>query len=150
MGNVLFRLLSETGVHHAQHSALGEFNKVLIENLAEVIEFFGVIIIAVSVLVGVYILVIKNKLNFNAIDKNPIMNHGLTIALEIILAAEILKTLIVREVEQVLELGALVFIRILITVLIHWELSNKEKNMEITEEEKERAKVMNKESGERI
>ena len=118
------------------HSVVGEFNFNLISHLAEIIEFFGVIIIAVSVLVGVYTLVIKNRLEFDELDKNPIMNQGLTIALEVILAAEILKTLVVRDLIQVMELGALVFIRILITVLIHWELSNKERHMEITEEEK--------------
>lgn len=112
---------------------VNEFNAVLIPFLSEVIEFIGVVIIAVAIGVGVYNLVIKNKFKFDSLEKNPVLNQGLSVALEIILAAEILKTLMVRTPSQILELGALIFIRLLMTVILHWELNEKEKTLRLEE-----------------
>ena len=89
-------------------------------------------------MIGLWLLVVKNKFRFNATEKNPILNQGLSVALEILLAAEILKTLVARTASQIVEVGALVLIRILMTILIHWELSEKEKTIKLEEFEEKR------------
>ena len=113
-------------------------NNVVIPVLADVIELVGVIIIGVSVFIGIWNLVVKNKFRFRATEKNPIINQGLAASLEILLAAEILKTLVARDLHAIGEVGALVIIRILITVVIHWELSEKEKTIKLERIEKDR------------
>lgn len=133
--NVAAHAASEVG---KDFSFMHEINATVIPVLSDIIELIGVIIIAVSVLIGLWLLVVKNKFRFNATEKNPILNQGLSVALEILLAAEILKTLVARTASQIVEVGALVLIRILMTILIHWELSEKEKTIKLEEFEEKR------------
>ncbi|MDO5690241.1 MAG: DUF1622 domain-containing protein [Tissierellia bacterium] len=99
------------------------------------IEAMGVIIIIVTVFKGLYQMIFVKKLNFEEIGSDTILNNGLSAALEIILAAEILKTLIARSSAAIIEVGALVIIRIFITIIVHWELIQKERHIEVRERE---------------
>lgn len=47
---------------------------------------------------------------------------SMAMALEFKLAAEILKTVLVRNLEEIFILGAIVLLRALITLIIHWEM----------------------------
>lgn len=61
---------------------------------------------------------------------NPLQNHfanGLATALEFKMAAEILKTVLVREMSELLVLGAVIGLRALLSLLIHFEMKHSEK-----------------------
>nr|WP_255702421.1 DUF1622 domain-containing protein [Peptoniphilus sp. KCTC 25270] len=64
-------------------------------------------------------------MDFNAAHYDFSINAGLNNALEILLAAEVLKTIAYRTTDQLLEVAALVIIRIFLTLLIHWEYRQK-------------------------
>ena len=48
--------------------------------------------------------------------------EAMAMALEFKLAAEILKTVLVRSLQEIAILGAIVLLRILITLIIYWEI----------------------------
>lgn len=61
---------------------------------------------------------------------NALQNHfanGLATALEFKMAAEILKTVLVREMSELLVLGAVIGLRALLSLLIHFEMKHSEK-----------------------
>jgi len=51
---------------------------------------------------------------------------GIALALEFKLGGEVLRTVIVRDKEELLVLGAIVIIRAALTFLIHWEIKTEE------------------------
>ena len=53
--------------------------------------------------------------------------NGLATGLEFKMAAEILKTVLVRELSELLILGAVILLRALLSLLIHFEMKKSEK-----------------------
>ena len=53
-------------------------------------------------------------------SKKPLL-RGLSIALTFKLAAEIVRTITVRSLSEILQIGALILVKAAITFLIHWE-----------------------------
>lgn len=97
----------------------------IVQSVATIIEFIGLIVIVIAVGRTVYNLIFLEKFNFELAEKDTILNSGLTTALEIFLAGEILMTLVADNLEKLMHVGMLVLIRIVIAVIIHWESSLK-------------------------
>lgn len=93
--------------------------------VAGIIELLGLFIIILSVLKSFGKLIFVEKFNFILAEKDLVLNSGLSTALEFFLAAEVLKTLIADSTDKLIQLGALVIIRIVITLIIHWEMKQK-------------------------
>ncbi len=55
---------------------------------------------------------------------------GIALALEFKLGGEVLRTVIVRDKEELFTLGAIVLIRAALTFLLHWEIGTEEKKIE--------------------
>lgn len=110
----------------------------LIDGVSTFIEFWGIILVFVTVIKEIYKTTVKYKLDMHRVAGDEGLNHGLASALEVLLAAEILKTLIARTPQKLMEVGALVIIRIFIAFILHWEL--KQKALEVAEEERLEAK----------
>ncbi len=110
----------------------------LIDGVSTFIEFWGIILVFVTVIKEIYKTIVKYKLDMHRVARDEGLNHGLASALEVLLAAEILKTLIARTPQKLMEVGALVIIRIFIAFILHWEL--KQKALEVAEEERLEAK----------
>lgn len=91
------------------------------------LELFGAFVILVGTLKAVYHLFIS-KFDFRNEDLIVEIASALSLALEFILAAEILKTLVVQDMQQLLLLGVLLILRIIITFVLHWELNHIEEN----------------------
>lgn len=105
--------------------------KSAIQILIHGLEVIGIIIIIIS---AVQTLCAYIKNGFNP-DKHMIkikFAQNIALALEYKLASEILKTVIVKEVEELYELGAIILIRVILTFVIHWEIASdtKQKNVE--------------------
>ena len=66
------------------------------------------------------------------------LGRSLSLALEFKMGAEIVNTVIVRELKELLILGLVIILRAILAVLIHWEIT--------TEEKEERAHALAKET----
>ena len=70
--------------------------------------------------------------------------EGLAMALEFKLGGEILRTVVVRDMAEIMQVGAIILLRAALTFLIHWEIKN-----EAAEIEKEHSKTKNAEKSEK-
>ena len=58
--------------------------------------------------------------------------QGIALSLEFKMGSEVLRTVVVREWEELLILGAVILLRGLLTFLIHWEIKNEKHDIEKT------------------
>ena len=56
--------------------------------------------------------------------------QGIAVSLEFKMGSEVLRTVVVREWEELGILGAVILLRGLLTLLIHWEIKHEEKALE--------------------
>lgn len=99
----------------------------VVEFVATIIEFMGLFVVIYAVGRSFWDLIFVEKFDFLLAQKDLILNGGLSTALEIFLAAEILKTLTADSFTKLIQVGGLVVIRIAIALLVHWEGEQKEK-----------------------
>lgn len=106
--------------------------KFLEELLIEVVnggillfEYTGVIIILIACLKGIVNYVRRSEGTRLELAK------GLATGLEFKIGSEILRTVIVREWQEIVIVASIIVLRALITFLIHWEIKNEEKNCEV-------------------
>lgn len=111
---------------------LHEVMQIVTEVAILIFEFIGIGVIICSGIKGFVYYVRKNP------NVKLTLAHGLEIGLEFKLGSEILKTVIVREWEEILTVGAIIALRAALTFLIHWEIKeeNKHKNEEAEKIEK--------------
>ena len=91
------------------------------------LELMGIIIIIIGAIKAFY------KFILNILTKNnyPIkveFAQSLTLALEFKLGAEILKTVIVRSLDEMYILAAIIILRAVLAFVIHWEMKADTKN----------------------
>ncbi len=87
-------------------------------------EVVGVIVIAVAGVLGVV----------NYIRHDPLtrlkLAKGMAMGLEFKLGGEILRTVVVRDLSEIMIVGAIILLRAALTFLIHWEIKNEEEETE--------------------
>lgn len=93
-----------------------------------IIEMWGLLIIAIAIIKEVYTMLFKFKFDFTKVNDDNNLNAGLASALEVLLAAEILKTLVVTDYRNLVIIAALIVLRIAITLLLVWETEHKSKH----------------------
>ena len=109
----------------------------VVVNIAILIfEFIGIGVIICSGIKGFLYYVRKNP------NVKLTLAHGLEIGLEFKLGSEILKTVIVREWEEILTVGAIIALRAALTFLIHWEIKEENKHKSEQEEKLQRSHLM--------
>ena len=88
-------------------------------------EVVGVVVIAVSGICGVV----------NYIRRDPLtrlkLAKGMAMGLEFKLGGEILRTVVVRDLSEIMIVGAIILLRAALTFLIHWEIKNEEEDNEV-------------------
>lgn len=99
--------------------------EVLVETILPpiiaLIEMMGIFVVSWSALhaFGEYLM---NTFAHKSHDLQFHLANGLATGLEFKMAAEILKTVVVREMSELLILGAVIILRALLSFLIHFEL----------------------------
>ena len=90
------------------------------------LELIGITIIAIgSVKAIVQILSrMKKKQHVNVMVD---LGRALALALEFKMGAEIVNTVIVRDLKELLVLGVVIALRAILALLIHWEIKNEKK-----------------------
>ena len=100
---------------------------------ASILELIGILIIiigTVRALVRLVDSIVKKKGFHVAMD----LGKALSLALEFKMGAEIIKTVIIHNMEELAILGIVIIIRALLAFIIHWEIHLEEKTT--TKEEK--------------
>ena len=112
---------------------------VLARITVHTLEIIGISIIiygSLKILLG-YFKSIKNK-NYEPQNAVIALGRCLGLALEFKVGAEIVNTVIIRELKELLILGIVIALRAILAVIIHWEIT--------TEEKEERANIIAKET----
>ena len=89
-------------------------------------------------LIGIFIIIIGSfraliKLIKSLVKKQPLhividLGKALSLALEFKMGAEIIKTVIIHNLEELAILGVVIIIRALLSFIIHWEIRSEEGN----------------------
>lgn len=99
----------------------------VIPNLAAIIEIIGVLVIIYGVIRSIYFFLLSRG-NLMASDPKLDLAKALAYSLEFKLAAEILKSVIIQTLDEFIILAAIVVLRVILTIVIHWEIESSEKS----------------------
>ncbi len=103
-----------------------EFIHPMAEISAGVLEMIGIIIIIIGsfrALIRLVQCLVKKRPFHVVID----LGKALSLALEFKMGAEIIKTVIIHNLEELAILGVVIIIRALLAFIIHWEIRLEEK-----------------------
>lgn len=95
----------------------------VIPYLAGLIEIIGVLIISLGCLEA-FLGLLRSGFDFGDEDLKIGLARALALSLEFKLAAEILKTVVVRSLDEFITLAAIVILRVVITFVLHWEIKS--------------------------
>ena len=100
----------------------------------EMVHVVGEITVDTLELIGIFIIVVGSfralaQLLIRLRTKQPInvmieLGRALALGLEFKMGAEIVNTVIVREIRELLILGLVILLRAVLAILIHWEIKN--------------------------
>ena len=96
----------------------------IVEICTILMELFG---IAVLVYTAIKCFIQWVKRNNRHLRLN--LAEGIALSLEFKMGSEVLRTVVVRDWEELGILGAVILLRGLLTFLIHWEIKNEEKTL---------------------
>ena len=103
---------------------------------AGILELIGIVIIIVGSFRAL-ILLIKRMIEKKPFHVATDLGKALSLALEFKMGAEIIKTVIIHNLEELAILGIVIIIRALLAFLVHWEMHLDEKAEKKAIEEKE-------------
>ncbi|MDO5707958.1 MAG: DUF1622 domain-containing protein [Andreesenia angusta] len=109
------------------------FLEAIIPYITAILETIGVFIIVLSSIRAI-IYFVKNKFDFTGEGVKISLAKGLALSLEFKLAAEILKTVIIRTLNEFVVLAAVVILRVILTLVIHWEIKSSKEFDELNSE----------------
>ena len=106
----------------------------LLEHIEAVVQLIGQYGVLLMECVGVVILMVTTaKSIWECLHKDPhvrlTLAQGIALALEFKLGGEVLRTVVVRETNELVILGAIILLRGALTFLIHWEIKNEEEHL---------------------
>lgn len=107
---------------------------ILAEFASSTLEFVGVLIIifgSCRALIKLFRCLIKKYPFHVVID----LGKALSLALEFKMGAEIIKTVIIHNLEELAILGVVIIIRALLAFIIHWEIKTEQKEESFNENE---------------
>ena len=105
---------------------LHEFIEIILPHLISFLEIIGIFVVLWSGLHGFWDYFQTTFLK-KQLDVQTNLARGLALGLEFKMAAEILRTVLVQSLEELYMLGAVILIRALLSLLIHWEIKPHEK-----------------------
>ena len=98
--------------------------ELALEYLIPICELMGIFIVAVSI-VTAFATYIHNLFTGDEHDIKFKLASGLALSLEFKMAAEILKTVLIHSLTELTVLGAVIGLRALLSILIHFEIKDK-------------------------
>lgn len=95
--------------------------ELILPTIISVLELMGIFVVSFSALKAFW-QYLQTVFLHRRFDFKVELANGMAIALEFKMGAEILKTVLVRELSELLVLGAVIVLRALLSLLIHFEL----------------------------
>ena len=106
------------------YEALESHFNLFVQYCILIVEVIGVWVLIITVIQAAWQLVHKNpQVRLN-------LAQGIALSLEFKLGSEVLRTVITREKEELIILGAIIILRGLLTFIIHWEIKTEEHRSE--------------------
>lgn len=118
---------TESGPLQKAYAAISEVFDVIVEYLILIVEFIGIAILIYSVFSAVVRLFKREP------HVRLHLAEGIALALEFKMGGELLRTVIVREWNELLILGAIILLRAALTFLIQWEIKIERKEGSISD-----------------
>lgn len=109
-----------------------QFVECVLEFIIPLCELMGIAVVCVST-VAAFGRYVQGLVTHKKLDVKFQLASGLALSLEFKMAAEILKTVLVRDLSELAVLGTVIVLRALLSVLIHFEMK-KDKDHKKTEE----------------
>ena len=105
-------------------------NELLHNWLTVMVNFFVIMLEFMGLVVIVYTAV-KSFIGWTKKDPATRLRlaEGLAMALSFKLGGEILRTVVVRDMSEIMQVGAIIILRAALTFLIHWEIKNEEQEI---------------------
>ena len=100
---------------------------LVVNYLILIVEFIGIVILIYAVVSAVIGLIRRQP------HTRLKLAEGIALALEFKMGGELLRTVIVREWNELLILGAIILLRAALTFLIQWEIKIERKNGSLTD-----------------
>lgn len=99
-----------------------------IQNVFQVVVQYGILVLEATGVVVLLVTTFKCIIGCFRRDANVrlALAQGIALALEFKLGGEVLRTVIVREWNELAIIGAVILLRGALTFLIHWEIKNEE------------------------
>ena len=111
----------------AVYQKISEIFDLVVEYLILLVEFVGIVILIYAVVSDVIGLIKRQP------HTRLKLAEGIALALEFKMGGELLRTVIVREWNELLILGAIILLRAALTFLIQWEIKIERKNGSMTD-----------------
>lgn len=119
-------------IHVYLHLSRGKECVSMLENIMELVleiliplcELMGIFIVAVSAIVA-FARYLRGLFTRSQENIKFELANGLALSLEFKMAAEILKTVLVRDLNELVVLGAVIVLRALLSLLIHVEMKHR-------------------------
>lgn len=107
-------------------NALHDFIELVLPYMISILEIIGIFIVFWSGIFGFwqYFQNTFMKKNHNLQEK---LANGLALGLEFKMAAEILRTVLIQSLDELYMLGAVILLRALLSLLIHYEIKHPKK-----------------------
>lgn len=105
-----------------------------IEEIFQLIVQYGVLLLECAGVTVLLITAVKSIIGY-AKRKPHIrlsLAQGISLALEFKLGGEVLRTVLVRELSELMVLGLVILLRGALTFIIHWEIKNEEARLDET------------------
>ena len=111
-------------------NVLEHYMELVLPYIITILEIFGILVVSWSGIESFW-KYIQNTFFRKSYNIQFLFATGLATGLEFKMAAEILKTVLVRELSELLVLGAVILLRALLSILIHFEMKHNEKKQNI-------------------
>jgi uncharacterized membrane protein len=100
---------------------MAEWSHQILVFLIHMLEWMGIVVIAFAA-VRVFGLYLWGRFDFNDDHLKVVLAKALAVGLEFKLGSEILKTVMLRTLDEIYILAAVVVLRVILTYVIHWEI----------------------------
>lgn len=118
---------AEKGPLQKAYDFISQYFDLLVEYLILLVEFIGIVILVYSIISAVIGLFRKQK------HVRLHLAEGIALSLEFKMGGELLRTVIVRDWNELLILGAVILLRAALTFLIQWEIKLERKSGNMTD-----------------
>ena len=110
---------------------------MILPHMISILEMIGIFIVFWSGIRGFW-QYFQISFMKKSIDLPSNLARGLALGLEFKMAAEILRTVLIQSLEELYMLGAVILLRALLSILIHYEIKHPDYEIEHPEHDKEK------------